>query len=310
MGRKTVAKAKLDPIERHSLYRRGPRPRSTPDLATNLQRPIGNHALQRLIKSPHAQPAFNGLLARDECANLRRSIGNQALRRLIKPPQIPGTFLPDAEPMEEDPRLWESMTAQNASPAALEECQCASGHSMCPECASAAATASARDALETPAQNHTYTFISRGSYGQTSPGFVRPSCVAAASGAATLVAGAANPTITVFPTGTYQVRRDDGVVQTATCTRLAAGLAATTAHENSHAAGARAGAASANTNQSLPRNFPTVAACAAALPGVLAAWNPIVNAAWANEVAHGPGTNPPTPQTFTQEHAAGTCTFT
>jgi hypothetical protein len=290
---------------------------------------------------------------------------------------LPGDeFLPGAEPVEEDviPTSGESMTSQNASPAALGECHaCESGHGICPKCASAAvpkdlvhrrpsghrsiryATAglrrsignrpvlrlttspfiqviravrspapvqdpmrmpvasvpcrSAPAALETPAQNHTYTFTSRGSYGQTSPGFTRPSCVAGAGGAATLVAGSASPTITVFPTGTYRVRRDDGVEQTATCTRLAAGLAATRAHEESHAAGARAGVASANSAQGLPRNFPTAAACAAALPGMLAAWNTTVNAAWANEVAHGPGTNPPTPQTFTQEHAAGTCTF-
>jgi hypothetical protein len=229
---------------------------------------------------------------------------------------LPGDeFLPGAEPLEEDviPTSGESMTSQNASPAALGECHaCESGHGICPECASAAAPEDlvhGRPALETPAQNHTYTFTSRGSYGQTSPGFTRPSCAAGAGGAATLVAGSASPTITVFPTGTYRVRRDDGVEQTATCTRLAAGLAATRAHEESHATGARAGVASANSAQGLPRNFPTAAACATALPGILAAWNTTVNAAWANEVAHGPGTNPPTPQTFTEEHAAGTCTF-
>lgn len=153
---------------------------------------------------------------------------------------------------------------------------------------------------------HTYTFISRGSYGQTTPGFRRPSC-RSILGISFLSAGSASPTITVFPRGTYQVRRDDGVVKTATCTRLAAGLAATRAHENSHAAGARAGVAAANTAQGLPRRFTPPATC----PGThLAAWNTSVNAAWANEVAHGPGTNPPTAQTFTQENAAGTCTFT
>jgi hypothetical protein len=161
-----------------------------------------------------------------------------------------------------------------------------------------------------PAQDaYTYTFISRGSYGQTTPGFTRPSCVAGAPGTSTLAAGTAVPTVTVFPTGTYQVRRNDGVVQTATCTRSAAGLAATQTHENSHAAGARAGVAAANTAQGLPKNFATPAECAAALPAVLTAWNTSVNAAWANEVAHGPGTNPPTAATFTEENAAGTCTF-
>jgi Domain of unknown function (DUF4157) len=163
---------------------------------------------------------------------------------------------------------------------------------------------------------HTYTFISRGSYGQTTPGFTQPSCAAgAAAGTATLVGGSASPSVTVFPNGTYQVRRDDGVVQTATCTRSAAGLAATTAHENSHAAGARAGATAANTAAGLPQNFADSAAntaaaqCAAALPGARTTWNATANAAWQNEVTHGPGTNPPTAQTFTQEHAAGSCTF-
>jgi hypothetical protein len=152
---------------------------------------------------------------------------------------------------------------------------------------------------------HTYTFISRGSYGQTTPGITRPSC-AVVAGTSTLVAGSAAPTVTVFPNGTYQVRRNDGVVQTATCTRLAAGLAATRAHENSHANGARGAVAAANTAQGLPRTFTPPAVCPGAF---LTAWNTSVNAAWANEVAHGPGTNPPTAQTFTQENAAGTCAF-
>ena len=167
-----------------------------------------------------------------------------------------------------------------------------------------------------PPAVRTYTFISRGSYGETTPGFTQPSCVAgAAAGTATLVGGSASPNVTVFPNGTYQVRRDDGVVQTATCTRSAAGLAATRAHENSHAAGARAGATAANTAAGLPKNFTDSAAntagaqCAAALPGALTTWNATANAAWQNEVTHGPGTNPPTAQTFTQEHAAGSCTF-
>jgi hypothetical protein len=155
----------------------------------------------------------------------------------------------------------------------------------------------------------TYTFLSRSSYGQTSPGFTRPSCAATAAGTATLVAGSAAPTVTVFPTGTYRVRRNDGVEQTATCTRSAAGLAATQAHEDSHAAGARKGVSDANSAQGLPKNYATPAACAAALPAILTAWNAVVNAAWANEVAHGPGTNPPTAATFVQEHAAGLCTF-
>lgn len=167
-----------------------------------------------------------------------------------------------------------------------------------------------------PPAVRTYTFISRGSYGETTSGFTQPSCAAgAAAGTATLVGGSASPIVTVFPNGTYQVRRDDGVVQTATCTRSAAGLTATTAHENSHAAGARAGATAANTAAGLPQNFTDSAAntaaaqCAAALPGARTTWNATANAAWQIEVTHGPGTNPPTAQTFTQEHAAGSCTF-
>jgi hypothetical protein len=166
-----------------------------------------------------------------------------------------------------------------------------------------------RSVQRTPA--HTYTFISRGSYGETTPGFRQPSCAAgAAAGTSTLAAGSASPTVTVFPNGTYSVRRNDGVEQTATCRRLAAGLALTRAHEDSHAAGARTGVTTANTAQGLPRNFPDAAACSAALPGILTAWNTTVDTAWANEVSHGPGTNQPTAQTFTDENAAGTCTFT
>ena len=182
------------------------------------------------------------------------------------------------------------------------------GRCNCPTCAEEALRAQNGPA-PAPAPAPTYTFISRGSYGETAPGFARPSCVAGAAGASTLVAGSATPVVTVFPSGTYRVRRNDGVVQTATCTRLAAGLAATRAHENSHAAGARAAVAAANTAQGLPQNFATAAACSAAAPAILSAWNTSVDAAWANEVTHGPGTNPPTPQTFTQENAAATCTF-
>jgi len=166
-----------------------------------------------------------------------------------------------------------------------------------------------RSVQRTPA--HTYTFISRGSYGSTSPGFRRPSCSAgAAAGTSTIIAGSATPTVTVFPNGTYSVRRNDGVLKTAICGRLAAGLALTQAHEDSHAAGARTGVSTANAAQGLPRNYPDAAACSAALPGILTAWNTTVDTAWANEVTHGPGTNQPTAQTFTEENAAGTCTFT
>ena len=191
---------------------------------------------------------------------------------------------------------------QQADRVAKNECiPSEGGQCSCPTCAEGALQA--QDA-------YTYTFNSRGSYGQTDPGFSRPSCAASAAGASTIVAGSAAPTITVFPTGTYQVTRNDGAVKTATCTRLAAGLAATRAHENSHAAGARAAVAAANTAQGLPMNYATAALCTTALPAILTAWNTSVDAAWTNEVTHGPGTNPPTAQTFAQENAAGNCTFT
>ena len=116
--------------------------------------------------------------------------------------------------------------------------------------------------------------------------------------------GSAAPTIRVFATGTYQVRRDsDGVVQTATCTRLDAGKAATQAHEDSHATGARNAVTAANT--AAGTTFADMAACTAAVT----TWNTSVNAAWTNERNHGPGTNPPTAATFAEEHAAGGCTF-
>lgn len=168
-----------------------------------------------------------------------------------------------------------------------------------------------RDIMKVQRVPHTYTFLSRGSYGVTTAGFIPPTCTAGiAPGTSMIVPGSANPVVNVFPNGTYSVRRDDGVVQTAICPRSAAGLNLTTIHENSHAAGARAGAAAANTALSLPQTFADAAACTAALPGIVAAWNASVNIAWANEVNHGPGTNQPTTQTFTDENAAGTCTFT
>ena len=112
-----------------------------------------------------------------------------------------------------------STRSQNAPRALQRKCAaCEGGQVSCPKCAEGDITA--QDA-------YTYTFISRGSYGETTPGFTRPSCVASAAGTSTLVAGSAAPTVTVFPNGTYEVRRNDGVVKTATCARLAAGLAAT-----------------------------------------------------------------------------------
>jgi hypothetical protein len=153
---------------------------------------------------------------------------------------------------------------------------------------------------------HTFTFISRESYGETTPNITRPACTDNVDGTMTMSAGSAAPVITVFPQGRYQVRRDDGVQQTATCNRLAAGMARTRTHEESHVRGVNNGVAAANTAAGgLPHNFATAAACATAL----GTWNTSVNAVLANEAAHGPGTDPPTPQTFAGENAAGGCTF-
>lgn len=185
---------------------------------------------------------------------------------------------------------------------ATADCTAAQGKSCgCAKCSS--------DDPETPVPMQaapTFTLISRGSYGDTAPNFTRPTCTANAAGGADMTAGSAAPTIRVFANGTYQVRRDsDGVQQTATCTRLDAGKAATQAHEDSHATGARNAVTAANTTAGAPTTFADMAACTTAL----ATWNASVNAAWANEVAHGPGTNPPTAATFAEEHAAGGCTF-
>jgi hypothetical protein len=162
-----------------------------------------------------------------------------------------------------------------------------------------------------PAQDgpYTYTFQDRDSYGVTTPNFTEPRCAPGGQGSAVLQAGYALPNVTVYPTGTYRVLRNDGVVQTARCTRLAAGLAATRTHENSHAAGARRAAAAGNRAAQLPKNFATAAECTAALPAAQAAYAAARDPIWSNEVVHGPGTNQPTAQTFTAENAAGTCTF-
>jgi hypothetical protein len=160
--------------------------------------------------------------------------------------------------------------------------------------------------MQTPPPAPTFTFISRESYGETTPNITRPTCTANADGTTAMSAGSAAPTIVVFPQGRYQVRRNDGVQQTATCNRLPAGIARTQTHEESHVRGVNNGVAAANTAAGgLPRNFPTAAACGTALT----TWNTSVDAMLANEGAHGPGTDPPTPQTFTEEHAAGRCTF-
>ncbi len=238
----------------------------------------------------------------------------QQMRGRVKPTmQVKGVSINDDAALEREADVMgakamrmpvESTLSQNAL-AALQRKRsaCEGGEGNCPKCADGAIPA--QDAVVLQRQPYTYTFVSRSSYGFTTPGFTRPSCAGRS-----LVAGSAAPSITVHASGTYRVRRNDGVLKTATCTRLAAGLAATRAHENSHAAGARAGVAAANTAQGLPKSFATPLLCAAALPAVRTAWNTPVNAAWANEVAHGPGTSPPTGQTFTPENAAGRCTFT
>jgi hypothetical protein len=245
---------------------------------------------------------------------LRGALGNRAFGQFIqarlKISQSRDEYEKEEDLVPEDVMRMPvaSTPSQNASAPLEKKCPiCEGGQGNCPKCSNDDA---GTPPPPPPPPAHTYTFISRGSYGETAPNFTPPSCGAgAAPGTATMVAGSASPNVNVFPNGTYQVRRDDGVEQTATCTRSAAGLAATTAHENSHAAGARNGAAAANTAAALPQNFDTPALCSAALPAIVAAWNASVAVVWTNEVNHGPGTNPPTAQTFTQENAAGSCTF-
>jgi hypothetical protein len=197
-------------------------------------------------------------------------------------------------------RLWVAdAVVENACTASQDKpCGCAKCSSDEPEAPVPAQTP--------PPPVHTFTFISRESYGNTRPTITRPACTANADGTTAMSAGTAAPVITVFPQGRYQVRRNDGVQQTATCNRLQAGMDRTRQHEQHHVDGVNNGVAAANTAAGgLPRNFPNAAGCATALT----AWNTSVDAAVENERVHGPGTDPPTPQTFTQEHAAGACTF-
>jgi len=292
---KTVARAQKTPSQDYPTHHRATKPRPTPHPSHDLQRYVGNQAVQRLFNSPCMR------------ARLTRPAGDQLVEEEV------GFMAQDVAR-----RRAASTPALNAPAASQEQCpECAAGRGSCSKCVGdnggPATPPATTPSAPVPAQAApTYTFISRGSYGETFPNFTPPSCVAVPppGTGSTLVAGSASPTSTIFPNGTYQVRRDsDGVQQTATCTRLAAGLAATQAHENSHANGARNAAAAANTAAGLPQNHATGAACSAALPAIVAAWNASVNAAWTIERTHGPGTQPPTPQTFTQENAAGTCTF-
>lgn len=286
MERKCSVRAQRTPTLSDPAHRPATRPRSTPHPMEDLQRSIGNQAVQRLINSPCAQA--------------------KSVR--------PSEDQTEPEEMVAEDVMRMPLTSTPAQNALQEKCpECEAGKGGCSTCGHDDAGTPPAPAPTAPAPAPapppppTYTFISRGSYGQTAANFTRPTCVAAAPPATTvsLAAGSAAPSITVFPNGTYSVQRNDGVMQTATCTRSAAGLAATQAHEQSHANGATAAVAAANTAQGLPKTFATAGECATAL----SAWNTSVNAAWANEVSHGPGTNPPTAQTFTQEHAAGSCTF-
>jgi hypothetical protein len=293
--------------------------------ALMLQRTVGYQAVLRLLARSQEQQSSAGLSVRpstgpvdalvqrtfERGVGAEKSAADEAVPHQEDPEKLGpcGDHACAACAGEKDKDDKETSTSKDKSSNLQKESAGSEGSQCnCPSCAHGAAHA--HDQAAAPAQDAaTYTFNSRGSYGDTTPGFTRPSCAATATGTATLAAGSAAPVVTVYPTGTYQVTRNDGVVKTATCTRLAAGLAATRAHENHHAAGARAAAAAANTSQGLPKNFATQADCAAALPGVLTPWNTSVDAAWANEVAHGPGTNPPTAQTFNEENAAGNCTF-
>ncbi|MFH1009994.1 MAG: RHS repeat-associated core domain-containing protein [bacterium] len=155
----------------------------------------------------------------------------------------------------------------------------------------------------------TYSYISRGSYGATTPNFAPPQCAKQDPCEWILNGGTANPHIDVYDTATYKVRGSDGRLYEATCTRSAAGKAATRAHEEAHAAAARAAVATANATAGLPQTFPSEQQCMNRLAAIIGAWNKFVNDAWANQMAHGPGAPQPTPQTFDEENAAGNCTF-
>jgi hypothetical protein len=162
-----------------------------------------------------------------------------------------------------------------------------------------------------PAQAaHTYKALDRDSYGHTDNQLTEPSCVPRENGTSDLVAGSIAFTTTVFKEGTYRVRRDDGVIRNAICTRLPAGRSATLAHERIHQAHEKDAVAAANTAQNLPRDFVTAGECAAALPGILKAWSSPVLKTIFNETHHGPGAPRQTPTTFNEENAAGQCSFT
>jgi RHS repeat-associated protein len=153
----------------------------------------------------------------------------------------------------------------------------------------------------------TYTYISRESYGETTPNFTKPSC-----NECVLSAGSAAPNVDVFARGTYKVTGDDGKSYTASCTRDPAGFALTKQHEDGHAKGAKTAVTDANTAQSLPKTYATAADCKAALPKISEEWSKSVNAKWLIETGHRPGamSGPPTEQTFDAENKSGQCTFT
>jgi hypothetical protein len=307
MERKAVARARKTPTRSDPVHRQAAAARLARHPIADLQRSIGNRAVQRLINSPYIQTRLSDSSAGDQLVEEALMAGVMS---------APDSF----------------MSSQDGPAPLQKKCPaCEAGQGSCPKCAdnggvpaptpavpaapgpteaSPAVPAQAPPPPPPPPAVRTFTFISRGSYGETTPNLTRPSCAAgAAPGTSTMIAGSAAPTVAVFPTGTYQVRRDDGVVQTATCTRLAAGMAATRAHENHHVAGVLAGVVAANTAAGVPQNFATPALCTAGLPAALATWNTSIGAVLANEAAHGPGTDPPTAQTFPQEHAAGGCTF-
>lgn len=308
MERQTVTKVQKTPARSNPVQRRSAAARSAKHPILDLQRSVGNQAIQRLINSPYIQTKLNGSSLGDSEVEESLLVAQDVRRMGV-------AFRP----------------AQDSPDPLQKKCSaCEGGQGNCQKCADNGGIPEPAPPVAAPPEGalagpegavpmqvpprpavRTFTFLSRGSYGETTPNLTRPSCGAgAAPGTSTMIVGSANPIVAVFPNGTYRVRRDDGVVQTATCTRLAAGLAATRAHENHHVAGVRAGVVGANTTAGVPQNFATPALCTAALPAALATWNGSIGAVLANEAAHGPGTDPPTPQTFTQEHAAGNCTFT
>jgi len=156
----------------------------------------------------------------------------------------------------------------------------------------------------------TYSYMSRGSYGETIPNIGRPSCVKIGLCKWILQGGTANPQIKVFEETKYLVKGSDGRTYGATCKRLQVGMGATRAHEEQHAKNILDGVQAANQASGLPISCISELTCNWKRKGILPAWNASVAKVLENESGHGPGAPTPTAQTFNEEYSAGNCAFT